>query len=90
MLVHENGFMLVDYETAYFGDPMMDLGLFFSHLVLKAARRPDQGKDFDLLTRGFWRGYRQERTSQDDLEPRAIAHPGACFLARIEGTRPVD
>ena len=34
MLVHEQGFMLVDYETAYFGDPTMDLGLFLSHLVL--------------------------------------------------------
>ena len=35
ILVHDDGFMLVDYETAHFGDPTMDLGLFLAHLMLK-------------------------------------------------------
>ena len=32
MLVHAAGFTLVDYETAHFGDPTMDLGLFLAHI----------------------------------------------------------
>ena len=43
ILTHEHGFTLVDYETAHFGDPTMDLGFFLSHLLLKAARRPADG-----------------------------------------------
>lgn len=31
-------FTLVDYETACFGDPAMDVGFFLSHLLLKAIR----------------------------------------------------
>lgn len=90
MLVHGNGFLLVDYETAYFGDPAMDLGLFLAHLFLKAIRRPQQHHDYALLLRGFWRAYLKERTQSSDLEQRGQAHLGACLLARIDGTSPVD
>src|SRR5262249_20798740 len=37
VLTHAAGFTLVDYETAHFGDPTMDLGFCLSHLVLKAV-----------------------------------------------------
>ena len=57
MLIHEIGFMLVDYETAHQGDPTMDLGFFLSHLLLKAARRPASRNAFFDLIRAFWRGY---------------------------------
>jgi 5-methylthioribose kinase len=40
ILVHDQGFTLVDYETAHFGDPTMDLGLCLAHVILKAVRRP--------------------------------------------------
>ena len=42
MLVHGGDFTLVDYETAHFGDPTMDLGLFLAHLTLKAIRAPNE------------------------------------------------
>src|SRR5947209_11081205 len=38
ILTHAQGFTLVDYETAHFGDPTMDLGFFLSHLLLKAVK----------------------------------------------------
>ncbi len=101
ILVHDQGFMLVDYETAHFGDPAMDLGLFLAHLFLKAVRRPAlQAEYFDLIGK-FWRCYLHERcsgagpsaeapNSLKDLEGRGVAHWGACLLARIDGTSPVD
>jgi 5-methylthioribose kinase len=92
MLVHDHGFMLVDYETAHFGDPTMDLGLFLAHLLLKAVRRPDQRGAFFKLIESFWDAYRQEAMFRPhaELERRGVAHLGACLLARIDGTSPVD
>lgn len=92
MLLHSRGFMLVDYETAYLGDPAMDLGLCLAHLVLKAHRRPDQAGAYRELLRGFWHAYRAAAPAAQhpERETRAMAHLGACLLARIDGTSPVD
>jgi len=91
MLIHAHGFMLVDYETAYLGDQAMDLGLFLAHLLLKASRRPEKRVDFCNLISTFWTAYRATVTSlPEGLESRAVAHLGACLLARIDGTSPVN
>lgn len=92
LLAHEGGFTLVDYETAHFGDPAMDLGLFLAHLLLKAVRRPEQQKQFFELTRAFWRGYEAAVRFQPlpVLQARGIEHLAVCLLARVDGTSPVD
>lgn len=92
MLVHDQGFMLVDYETAHFGDPAMDLGLFLTHLLLKAIRRPELRNGYFELINVFWRQYCREVRfpALEELEPRGVAHCGACLLARIDGTSPVE
>src|ERR1019366_3354510 len=53
MLVHDGHITLVDYETAHFGDPTMDLGLFLAHLTLKTIRDLDRASDFVNLMRAF-------------------------------------
>lgn len=92
ILTHAQGFTLVDYETAHFGDPTMDLGFFLSHLLLKAVKRHQQRQQYFDLTRAFWKAYAQEVRfrSATDLEARGIAHAAVCLLARIDGTSPVD
>ncbi|HJT79111.1 MAG TPA: phosphotransferase, partial [Gemmataceae bacterium] len=92
ILVHDRGFTLVDYETAYFGDPTMDLGFFLSHLLLKAVKRHREAEQFFELSRAFWRGYAAEVRFRPlaELQARGIAHLGACLLARIDGTSPVE
>ncbi len=92
MLTHAGGFTLVDYETAHFGDPTMDLGFFLSHLLLKACRRSGERERYFALTRCFWKGYSVQVTFREvaELQRRGIAHLGACLLARIDGTSPVD
>lgn len=92
ILVHGSRFTLVDYETGHYGDPTFDLGFFLSHLLLKAIKRhPDDAGLVDL-TRIFWASYRGTVTfcPFPELEERGIAHCGACLLARIDGTSPVD
>jgi 5-methylthioribose kinase len=92
ILTHGAGFTLVDYETAHFGDPTMDLGFFLSHLVLKALKRsPERARYFEL-TRAFWRGYAEGARYRPlaELGARGSGHFAACLLARIDGTSPVD
>jgi 5-methylthioribose kinase len=92
MLTHAEGFTLVDYETAHFGDPTMDLGLFLCHLFLKAVRLPARRADYFGLTRAFWRGYAAEVRFRPltELQRRGVGHLAACLLARIDGTSPVE
>jgi 5-methylthioribose kinase len=92
ILVHDQGFMLVDYETAHFGDPTMDLGFFLSHLLLKAIKLPALREQFFELTRVFWRGYASRVQYRDlaGLQAHGIEHLAVCMLARIDGTSPVD
>jgi 5-methylthioribose kinase len=92
ILAHEQGFTLVDYETAHCGDPTMDLGFFLSHLLLKAVKRHAERQRYFDLTRAFWRGYAAEVNWRpiEELMPRGIGHCAACLLARIDGTSPVD
>jgi 5-methylthioribose kinase len=91
LLVHQRGLTLVDYETAYLGDPTMDLGFCLSHLLLKAFKRPGDPRHRSLTT-AFWEGYSQEATFRPaaELEARGVAHCAVCLLARIDGTSPVD
>jgi 5-methylthioribose kinase len=92
MLIHDRGFTLVDYETAHFGDPTMDLGLFLAHLTLKTVRRPERRHDYFRLMRSFWKSYLAQVRFRpaDELERRGVQHLGVCLLARIDGTSPVD
>jgi 5-methylthioribose kinase len=92
ILVQDQGFTLVDYETAHFGDPTMDLGLCLAHLILKAVRTPALLVEFFALTRAFWRGYRQalDLAPKQQWEARGIEHFAVCLLARIDGTSQVD
>jgi len=92
ILTHAQGFTLVDYEAAHFGDPTMDLGFFLSHLLLKTIRLPSLRESFFSLTRAFWEGYARAIgfLPLTDLQPAAIAHCGVCLLARVDGTSPVD
>jgi 5-methylthioribose kinase len=92
LLVHREGLMLVDYETAHLGDPSMDLGFFFSHLLLKSVKHSHLLDRFFDLTRAAWRGYQSEVhfCPVADMVERGILHLGVCLLARIDGTSPVD
>lgn len=93
ILTHAQGFTLVDYETAHWGDPTMDLGFFLSHLLLKTVRNHHQcSTAFFELTRRFWRGYKCEVSFRplNELIAWGIRHCGACLLARIDGTSPIE
>lgn len=91
MLVHAEGFTLVDYETACVGDPTFDLGLCLAHMTLKALRNAERKSSMVEAIRRFVAGYRDVWTGDwPAWERRSVAHLGACILTRIDGTSPVD
>ena len=92
ILTHDHGFTLVDYETAHWGDPTMDLGFFLSHLILKAVRNHTRRRLYFDLTNEFWRAYADVAHFRPiaELQARGIEHFAVCALARIDGTSPVD
>jgi len=85
-------FTLVDYETAHYGDPAMDVGFFLSHLMLKAIKHDAQRESYLRLTEAFWKSYSAivRFRPVEELEARGIRHFAVCLLARIDGTSPVD
>ena len=90
LLVSESVLTLVDHETAHLGDPAMDVGFFFSHLVLKAMRSPARWAEWHELIRSAYQGYRAEAPPLADIDRRSLAHLAVCLLARVDGTSPVD
>lgn len=92
LLQHPAGLTLVDHETAHLGDPAMDVGFFFSHLMLKRlrARGTPRYEIFTRLVRTAWEAYEGEYPGAADLSPRGLAHLGVCVTARIDGTSPID
>lgn len=90
LLLHADGFTLVDYETAHLGEPSFDVGFFLSHLFLKALVHPEAWDHFAPLLTGFWRGYQDAFPFKpfEYLIGNGIAHLGACLLARVDGTSP--
>ena len=92
LLVSSEGLTLVDYETAHLGDPAMDLGFFFSHLLLKTVKHASQRQRYFELTRAAWRGYAAEVHFRpvEEMVRRGVGHLAVCLLARIDGTSPVD
>lgn len=91
LLVSATGIMLVDHETAHFGEPAMDLGFFFTHLLLKGIRAGDWTL-YDRVLAAAWDGYCSEvrYTDPEQTLARGFGHLGVCLLVRIDGTSPID
>jgi 5-methylthioribose kinase len=90
LLVTDDSLLLVDHETALLGEPAMDVGFFFSHLLLKAFRKPAWRSGMMGLLGTALRAYTSTHPPRGDILERAIGHLGVCLLARIDGTSPVD
>lgn len=92
ILVTDDSFLLVDYETVHFGDPAFDLGFFLAHLTLKSIHHEDRRAPYIALIETFWDSYLREVKTLDaaDLVRWGLQHLAANILVRIDGTSPVD
>jgi 5-methylthioribose kinase len=63
----------------------MDVGFFFSHLLLKAVRSPRWREPMFAVVRAALTSY-----GHSAITRRGLGHLGVCLLARVDGTSPVD
>lgn len=92
VLVHPQGIVLVDFETAHYGDPAFDLGFFLSHLLLKSLLHLQRSDAWQALIGAFWQAYQAEMRDHPvtEISQRAVGHLAACLWARLDGKSPVD
>jgi aminoglycoside phosphotransferase (APT) family kinase protein len=92
ILVGPGGPVILDAETACYGDPAFDLAFCLNHLLLKCIWKPAHTKDycasFAALRDAYLGGVDWEDPQK--LERRASALLAALLLARIDGKSPVE
>jgi aminoglycoside phosphotransferase (APT) family kinase protein len=92
ILAGPDGPVILDAETACYGDPAFDLAFCLNHLLLKCVWNPTHTRDycasFAALRDSYLAGV--DREAAQPLERRASALLAALLLARIDGKSPVE
>jgi aminoglycoside phosphotransferase (APT) family kinase protein len=92
ILAGPTGPVLLDAETACYGDPAFDLAFCLNHLLLKCVWRPAHTPaycaSFEALRGAYLAGVDWEDAKS--LDTRTAALLSALMLARIDGKSPVE
>lgn len=91
ILCGPDGPVLIDAETAWFGDPAFDLAFCLNHLAIKARvlpRRDALAGSFAALTDAYLANVDWEHPA--DVEARAASLLAALALARVDGKSPLE
>jgi aminoglycoside phosphotransferase (APT) family kinase protein len=86
------GPVILDAETACYGDPAFDLAFCLNHLLLKCVWKPAHIRDYCASFAAMRDAYLARIDWEDarGLERRASALLAALLLARIDGKSPVE
>lgn len=93
ILLHNDTFILLDYEVIHWGDPTFDVGFGMTHLLSKAHYLSEQRSTFLNAAWVFWKSYSRiikELPWSKGLEARAVRHALGCMLARVRGRSPLE
>jgi 5-methylthioribose kinase len=92
ILLWDDRFTVIDFETAHIGDPAFDLGFCLTHLVLKCLHLATLREALLDGIHAFWAAYRAglPPALAAAIEQRSMVHLAACLLARVDGKSPVD
>lgn len=92
MLIGPDGPVILDSETATFGDPAFDLAFCLNHLLLKCVWHPEWTCDyldcFNALMENYLKGVTWE--PREEIESRSVALLSGLLLARVDGKSPVE
>lgn len=86
VLVGRGGLMVLDFEVAHVGAPVLDVAFLWCHLALKAMHLPHRAKRLAEAAGVFLETYR-EGTDAPPVE-RLAWHTAALLLARVDGLSP--
>lgn len=95
MLVSKDRFVVLDCETACFGDPAFDLSFVLNHLFLKAlyhsAQQPEVLAKLDESASSLRSAYAEAHpTASKAVESRTARLLPMLLLARVDGKSPVE
>jgi Ser/Thr protein kinase RdoA (MazF antagonist) len=92
ILAGPDGPVILDAETACYGDPAFDLAFCLNHLLLKCVWKPPHTEDYCASFAALRSAYLAMVDWEDPhgLERRASALLPALLLARIDGKSPVE
>jgi aminoglycoside phosphotransferase (APT) family kinase protein len=92
ILAGPKGPIILDAETACYGDPAFDLAFCLNHLLLKCIWKPEHIGGYCASFASLRDAYlsRIDWEEAHALERRASALLGALLLARIDGKSPVE
>jgi aminoglycoside phosphotransferase (APT) family kinase protein len=92
ILAGPDGPIILDAETACYGDPAFDLAFCLNHLLLKCVWKPAHAKDYCASFAALRDTYLAmvDWGNAGTLEKRASALLSALLLARIDGKSPVE
>jgi aminoglycoside phosphotransferase (APT) family kinase protein len=92
ILLGPQGPVFLDAECAWYGDPAFDAAFCLNHLLLKGAWRTDRVAAYLDCFLAYGQTYLDgaDWESTDALEERVATLLPGLFLARIDGTSPVE
>jgi 5-methylthioribose kinase len=84
--------VILDAETAWYGDPAFDASFCLNHLLLKCLARPGFAGEYLSCFRSFRAAYLSSVSweSAPGIESRAARLLPALLLARVDGKSPVE
>jgi fructosamine-3-kinase len=92
ILVGPSGPVILDAETAWYGDPAFDLAFCLNHLLLKCLARPVWSDNYLACFHSFASRYLSSVSWEKPagVEDRAVHLLPALLLARVDGKSPVE
>ena len=92
LLVGPGRVVVLDAETAWYGDPAFDTGFLLNHLFLKALHRAPEGDALLALVGEAWRAYAAAlgRHADAGIEARTVRLVLSLMIARVHGKSPVE
>ncbi|MEX1117262.1 MAG: aminoglycoside phosphotransferase family protein [Terrimicrobiaceae bacterium] len=92
MLVSKDRFVVLDCETAWFGEPAFDLAFLLNHLHLKALHHSPKDIGMAALVQGATDAYfaTSDGEAPRDLNLRTARLLLVLMLARVDGKSPVE
>ena len=92
ILMGPAGPVILDAETAWYGDPAFDVAFCVNHLSLKALHMPDCREELAVSINNFIHEYRNHLQWEDEeaLFERVARFLPALLLARIDGKSPLE
>jgi 5-methylthioribose kinase len=90
MIAYPDHLLILDFETAHYGDPSFDVAFMLTHLLLKSLARRDLGADLLRAAHTFHRAYKRGCGTVADDECATVKQLGCLLVSRVDGKSPVE